>query len=121
MTSGINAYRRIQREAAPDEATMGTLLRVLVDSILVGRRALMQSDFATCNKHLIAAQQVLVQLRSATRDLAGELGQNLNDLYAWSEITLGKANTSHDAALIDRVVPVLGNIRDGFEGISEGG
>jgi flagellar protein FliS len=121
MTSGIDAYRRIQREATPDEASMGTLLRVLVDSILVGRRALMQSDFATSNKHLIAAQQVLMQLRSATRDLAGELGQNLNDLYAWAEMTLGKANTSHDAALIDSVVSVLSNVRDGFEGVSEGG
>ena len=121
MTNGIDAYRRIQREAAPDEASMGTLLRVLVDSILVGRRAIMQSDFATSNKHLLAAQQVLLQLRSSMRDAAGELDQNLNDLYAWSEMTLGKANTSHDTALVDSVVSVLSNLRDGFEGVSEGG
>ena len=121
MTSGISTYRRIQREAIPDEASMGTLLRVLVDSVLVGQRALMQNDFATSNRHLVTAQQVLTQLQRATRDLAGELGQNLNDLYAWSEMTLGKANTSHDTALVDSVVSVLSNLRDGFEGVSEGG
>ena len=119
MTTGISAYRRIQREAAPDEASMGTLLRVLVDSILVGQRALTEQDFATANKHLLAAQQVLLQLRTSSKETTGELGENLRDLYAYCELTLGKANVSHDANLMNDVTVVLGNLRDGFEGVRQ--
>ncbi len=100
---------------------MGTLLRVLVDSILVGRRALAAQDLATSNKHFVSAQQVLVQLRSANWDSTEEVGQNLKDLFSWCEITLGKANISHDGEAIDGVALVLGNLRDGFEGVSQGG
>lgn len=120
MKSGIAAYRRIQREATSDSASMGTLLRVLVDSILVGRRALVAHDLATSNKHFVSAQQVLVQLRNVNWDGTENVGQNLRDLFSWCEIALGKANISHDVEVIDSVTVVLGNLRDGFEGIFQG-
>jgi len=120
MRSGIDAYRRVQREASPDETSMGTLLRVLLDSILVGQRALAKQDFATANKHLLAAQRVLLQLRTSSRAIDGELGENLRDLYSFCELKLGRANVSHDASLINDVTVVLGNLRDGFEGVRKG-
>lgn len=119
MANAVDVYRRMQREAVPDEASMGVLMRVLCESILVGRRALDRMDYATADRHLIAAQQTLIHLRAGIPQGSGEVGENLGGLYAWSERTLGQANIEHDTARIDEVVAVLGNIRDAFEGIQE--
>ena len=117
MAKPMDIYRRAQRELVSDEAAPGTLLRVLVESILAARVAMVAGNLEKSNRHLIAAQQVLYQLHAGVPENLGELGQNLSTLYAWSELTLGQANIKRDPSLIDAVVKVLGDIRDGFDGV----
>ena len=79
MRDALKIYRQTQREAVPEEASLGTLMRALVDSASAARRAMAAGDWETSNKHLLACQTVLWSLR---------LGVNPDRSYAYSGETV---------------------------------
>lgn len=117
MRDALKIYRQTQREAVPEEAGMGVLMRALVDSVATARRAMAAGNLETSNKHLIACQTVLHSLSLGVNPEVGELAERLQALYGWCEAQLGEANISHEVTALDEVLAVLRNLRDAFEGV----
>lgn len=119
MRDALKVYRQTQRETVPAEASMGALMRAVVDSVLTAHRAMAAGDWETSNKHLLACQTVLHSLRLGVNPEVGELAEQLQTLYAWAERELGQVNISHEVGDLDGVLAVLGNLRDAFEGVGD--
>ena len=113
------------RNAELESASPGQLVVMLFDKILLtlrrARLAIEARNIEERVEQLIKANEMITELRvSLDFEQGGAIAQNLDALYAFSLRQLFEASRSGEAAKIDGVSRVLGELRDAFAQIVGG-
>jgi len=116
MTDNINDNNLSQ----VDNNKVQTLLKVLEGSILFtqnAREAMNNNDDRTKSENISKVISILTQLDCALDiNVGGELAQNLSGLYKYMMNRLTYANIQDDPEILNEVISLLTNIKEGFDG-----
>ena len=117
-----NAYRQIEVETGVSSASPHQLVLMLYDGLLesVGRaRAAMVSGAIELKCAQISrAVRILDEGLIAGLDLeAGEIAQNLSNLYNYATVQLTRSNLRNDPALLNEVERLIRPLRDAWAAI----
>ncbi|MGE0485463.1 MAG: flagellar export chaperone FliS [Gammaproteobacteria bacterium] len=118
----VDQYARLGLRTDVETATPHRLILLLldgaVDKLRLARMAMEQGRVADKGTNLSWAISIIDGLRaSLDTDRGGELALNLDRLYDYMTRTLVTANLDNDAAKVDEVTGLLGEIRAGWKGI----
>jgi len=118
----MNAYAAAPAGAYKESSVLTATPQQLVVMLYDGARrflhqaavATRQGDVSTSNDRLQRAESIIDEL-TATLDLdAGEVAQRLQGIYTFCRRQLGDARIERDAAKIDQVGRMLGELRDAW-------
>ena len=92
-------------------ATPAQLIAMLfeagVRSMKAAQPAIEVGDRAESNRHLLKAQEIVLELRCSLNREAGDLARQLDMLYAWVHGRLVHANVTRSAAVIGEALAVV--------------
>ena len=96
----------------------GVLDRVKLAKLAIGQRDVMQKI-----KHINKALEIIGEGLRAHLDVAagGEIGQNLDDLYAYCQVRLLHANSKNDVAALDEIGNLFSPLLSAWTSIRNGG
>jgi flagellar protein FliS len=80
--------------------------------------ALAAGDYALARGHILKAQAIVGELLSALDMSAGEIARNLFRIYEYVNYRLIEANLKHNIAALDAVLRILGELREGWSGMT---
>jgi flagellar protein FliS len=79
-------------------------------------------DVEGAHNYLIRSRQIVSELLATLRpEKAGEVGQNLKQLYVYCFNRLVEANLTKDPELVREVVRILTTLREGWAGVKPAG
>lgn len=121
MSSAINQYQAVGAASA-SYADPHRLIQMLLEGA-IGRTnaalsALAQQDLPAKAQLISKATAIIDGLRGGLdMDKGGELAENLDGLYEYMQLRLFHANLKNDAAALEEVVRLLGEIKQGWDAI----
>jgi flagellar protein FliS len=116
----LRQYRQIKNECAVDGADPNQLVLMLLDGALtrlaVARGHLQRAEIGPKGEQISRALGIISGLRaSLNKDAGGDLAHNLDNLYDYMEHRLLAGNAHNDAAALDEVVHLLGEIKGAWD------
>ncbi|AYO22391.1 flagellar export chaperone FliS [Vibrio owensii] len=119
MDSGYDSYQQVDLDAQAASANPHQLVVMLIDGLLDEieriRGHLASSRLEAKGVSINKCMNILIGLSSALDDEnGGEIAENLRQLYDFCQIELYYASTQNDAARLDNVERVMGNVREGW-------
>ena len=99
--------------ASPAEL-IGMLYDAGVVAMQAGQAAVEGGNVADTHRHLLRAQDIVLELRCSLRLEAGEIAHNLNDLYEYLGQHLVRANLMKDARLVAECIALFTPLRDAW-------
>lgn len=119
MDSGYDSYQQVDLDAQAASANPHQLVVMLIDGLLDEieriRGHLAASRLEAKGVSINKCMNILIGLSSALDDEnGGEIAENLRQLYDFCQIELYYASTRNDAARLDNVERVMGNVREGW-------
>lgn len=119
MDSGYDSYQQVDLDAQAASANPHQLVVMLIDGLLDEieriRGHLAASRLEAKGVSIKKCMNILIGLSSALDDEnGGEIAENLRQLYDFCQIELYYASTQNDAARLDNVERVMGNVREGW-------
>lgn len=120
----MKQYQTVNVHAQVTEADPHRLIQMLLDGgvqRLVQARGAMEYGNIPLKGELIGkAMGIIGGLREAVNtEQGGELAANLDNLYAFMQQRLTQANLKNDPAILDEVVTLLREIKEGWDGIRQ--
>ena len=121
-TQALSAYQQISVHTQVEGASPHKLITMLLDGALErtqkAKVAMKSGDVATKGELIGRAIDIVGSL-DAYLDLeqGAEIAENLSALYEYIVLKLFEANKNNDANLLDEVVTLLTEVRDGWKGI----
>lgn len=118
-SQALNAYQRIGTSSAIDSASPQRLVQLLLDGALetiAGAKGNMQrGEIAQKGERIGKAISIVEGLRTSLNFEAGELSENLQDLYDYVGRRLAEANLNDDADILDEVAGLLNQIKSAWD------
>ncbi|MEF1327963.1 flagellar export chaperone FliS [Vibrio sp. M260121] len=119
MDSGYDSYQQVDLDAQAASANPHQLVVMLIDGLLDEieriRGHLAASRLEAKGVSINKCMNILIGLSSALDDEnGGEIAENLRQLYDFCQVELYYASTQNDAARLDNVERVMGNVREGW-------
>ncbi|KEI76704.1 flagellar biosynthesis protein FliS [Clostridium botulinum B2 128] len=111
-----NAYNTYKNNSV-NFASKDQLLLMLVDGAVkfskIARQSILDKDIVKAHENLVKTQDIFYELM-ATLDVnqAGSWGQQLMSIYEFIVRRLGEANIKKDTEIMDKVIPLIEDIRD---------
>jgi len=99
--------------ASPAEL-IGMLYDAGVVAMQAGKAAAEACNVADTHRHLVRAQNIVVELRCSLNLSAGELAANLDALYEFLGNRLVEANVKKDPILVGECIEVFSPLRDAW-------
>lgn len=123
--SPTHSYRDVSVHTATSDASPHRLIALLyeggLDAIGQARLALKSGDIARRGSATTRAIRIVQEgLMAALDDRAGELATRLRSLYQYMSQALLVANLRADDAKYAEVAKLLGQLREGWDGIAPG-
>ncbi|MCK8827029.1 flagellar export chaperone FliS [Natroniella acetigena] len=114
-------YKNAQYETASQEKLVIMLYNGAIKFAKQAKAEIDNKDFMAVNEKLKRAQAAIMELMtSLDMDRGGEVAENLYSLYDYMYSRLIRANVKKDPAIIDEVVDLLTELKDGWsEAIKE--
>lgn len=119
MDSGYDSYQQVDLDAQAASANPHQLVVMLIDGLLDEieriRGHLAASRLEAKGVSINKCMNILIGLSSALDDEnGGEIAENLRQLYDFCQVELYYTSVQNDAARLDNVERVMGNIREGW-------
>lgn len=119
----MKQYQQVGVQAGVFEASPHRLIQMLMqgglDRVAQAKGALERGAMAEKGELVGKAISIVGGLREALdKDVGGELADNLDRLYDYMTRCLLEANRSNDAAKLDEVGRLLGEIKEGWDAIA---
>ncbi|AHK79443.1 cyclic nucleotide-binding protein [Ectothiorhodospira haloalkaliphila] len=119
--TGVDRYRQVDADSTAFSDRC-RLIQMLFDGgverLAQARAAVMHGDRAARIRLIGKAFDIIAGLRSALNlERGGEIARNLDDLYDYMQRRLVMANSREDVAIIDEVLHLLTEIREGWKSI----
>ena len=86
--------------------------------LAIGIKGVEEKDYAKCNNAFIKAEDCIDALREAL-DMSVPISHNLESLYIFFYKEIVKANVSKDCTEVEKIIPMIGELRDAFTQISQ--
>jgi len=110
-------YKRMQVETA----SQGRLIIMLYDGALKNlrsaKKSIVHKDINGAHNFLIKAQDIIRELNATLNMNAGEIAQNLRNLYLYMLKSLVEANVAKDAAKVEEVIELLSTLKEAWDSI----
>lgn len=124
--SALSQYQKINAQTGIVDADPHRLIQLLldgaIDRIAQARGALSAGNIAELGETLGKAVGIISGLQSClNREQGGEVAANLDRLYDYMALRLMDVHREHSSAPLDEVGNLLGTIKNGWDGIREGG
>ena len=107
-----NAYKQNSVNMASKEQLLLMLVDGAVKYTKIARLAIIQKDIPRAHQELIRVQDIFTELMVTMDKSVGNYMQDLYNLYDFIKKELSKANIKKDIEIIDKVLPVIEEIRD---------
>jgi len=115
----MNAYQQIGTRSAVEGASPQRLVQMLLDGALeciaAAKGNVQRGEIALKGERIGKAISIVEGLRTSLNLDAGELSQNLQDLYDYVGRRLLEANLTDDAAILDEVSGLLHEIKSAWD------
>ena len=114
-----NAYRDSAILTAPPERLVVMLYDGAHRFLFQAAAAMRAGDLVTVNAKLQRAEAIIAELRSTLNfEAGGEIAQRLEAIYAFCQRYLLEARLERDPERIERVIGLLGELREAWDQIS---
>ena len=112
QTNPYNTYK--QNEV--NTATQNKLLLMLLDGAVkytkIARLAIMDKNINKAHSELVRVQNIFIELMSTLDISVGGWTTDIYDVYDFIRQELMKANIKKDAEILDKLLPLIEQIRD---------
>ena len=115
QASSSEAYRRVDIETASQGRLIVMLFNGAIRQALKGQRKIEAGKGTGAHPHLIQAQEIISELRSALNLNAGEVAYNLDRSYEYFHHLLVTANIKKAVEPIEECVGLMTSMRDTWE------
>ncbi len=115
QASSSDAYRRVDIETASQGRLIVMLFNGAIREAVEAQRQLEADKGTGAHPHLIQAQEIIAELRSALNLNAGEVAYNLDRSYEYFHHLLVTANIKKEIEPIEECVGLMTSMRDTWE------
>lgn len=113
--SKLNNYTKVDVETASQGKLIVMLFNGAIKRAEEAKRQLDKKKNEGVHNNLIAAQEIIAELRSSLDMRHGEVARNLDRLYEYFQHLLITANIKKTSAPIDECVELMSGIRDTWQ------
>jgi flagellar protein FliS len=117
---GSKTYRRVDVETASQGRLIVMMFNGAISQAAEAQRRLMAGEGTAAHKHLIQAQEIIAELRSALNMDAGEVAHNLDRSYEYFHHLLVTANIKKTTDPIDECMKLMTSMRDTWQELFDG-
>ena len=121
--TATSLYQQVSTVSAIDSATPHRLIQMLLDgalgTIATAKGHLIRSETAKKGEQIGKAISIVEGLRTSLDPLAGELSQNLDDLYEYVGRRLLEVQVSDDVAVLDEVAGLLREVKSAWDVLAD--
>ena len=114
-----NAYKQNKVNMASKEQLLLMLVDGAVKHTKLARIAIEKRDISATHKELIRVQDIFTELMVTLDRNAGEVAENLFNLYEFIKSRLVQANIKKDVSIIDEILPLIEEVRDMWYEVSK--
>jgi flagellar secretion chaperone FliS len=119
----IQQYQKIGAATSVAEASPHRLIELLLqntlDRIAVAKGHMLREEISEKGSLIGDAISLIDGLRlGLNKQQGGDIAQNLEDLYDYVQRRLVEANVKNDAAMLDEVAALLGQIKEAWSAIA---
>ncbi|MBI1388534.1 MAG: flagellar export chaperone FliS [bacterium] len=108
-------YLKTQIETASQPQLLVMIFDAAVKKLHISKKAILEKNIEKAHTELTKVQKIFSELMIALdMEKGGDLAMNLLRIYDFVYHHLVRANIKQDASLIDEVLPVVDNLRDGW-------
>lgn len=117
-------YSKMAVQTGIESASPHRLIQMLMEGVLEklarAKGFMQRNEIRAKGQQIGWAISILEGLKaSLNKAEGGEIAQNLEDLYIYMEQRLIAANRENDPAILDEVIALMRQIKDGWDGIAE--
>ncbi|MBU2699159.1 flagellar protein FliS [Sporomusaceae bacterium BoRhaA] len=110
-------YRRMQVETASQGKLILMLYEGAIKNLHLAQQCMESKNINGAHSSLMKAQRIIQELNITLNMDAGEIAQNLRDLYVYMLERLAKANMQKDRAIVSEVLELLAELKSGWDEI----
>ncbi|MGL9909306.1 flagellar export chaperone FliS [Enterococcus sp. DIV0213h] len=115
-----NNYLQNQVMSASPNKLIEMLLQAAIKNIKLAVIALEKEDLSQAHQQFVKAQNILLELRvSLDREQGGAIAEDLDSLYGYMYDQLVSANVQKEAAPAETVVPLLSELLESWQTITQ--
>jgi len=118
VTTAPNGYQRYMKtriETASQPQLLVMLFDAAVKKLHIARKAMEEKDIELTHNELIKVQRIFSELMVALDfNLGGDLANQLYAIYDFVYRQLVQANIRRDTKLVDEVLPIVEDLREGW-------
>lgn len=107
-----NTYKQNSVNTASQEQLLLMLVDGAVKYTKVARLAILEKNMVRAHKELVRVQDIFLELMITMDKDAGSYMQDLYEVYEFIKNELIKANIKKDVQIIDKVLPLIEDVRD---------
>lgn len=120
----INQYQRVNTQSSIDDASPHQLIAMLINGALsrlsTAKGAMQRQDYAEKGVQLGKSIDIIGGLQSSLdMEAGGDISANLDALYDYMIRRLSEASRNNDMAVVDEVIGLLKEIKQGWDGIPQ--
>lgn len=119
----VSAYQQVSTASGIDSATPHRLIQMLLDGALeriaTAKGHLLRGETARKGEQIGKAISIVDGLRISLDPTAGEISQNLEDLYEYVGRRLLKVHVTDDVAILDEVAGLLREIKSAWDVLAD--
>ncbi len=121
--SAINQYNQAAVNMAAGHASPHRLIQMLMqgalDKMAIAKGAMERGEVARKGEHVSWAISIISGLRGSLDLGAGDLANNLDNLYEYMERRLVESNIQNNPAIIDEVMGLLKDVKGAWDAIAD--
>lgn len=107
-----NTYKQNSVNTASQEQLLLMLVDGAVKYTKIARLAILEKNTARAHKELVRVQDIFLELMITMDKDVGSYMQDLYEVYEFIKNELIKANIKKDVEIIDKVLPLIEDVRD---------
>lgn len=117
----INQYSQYKKQSVKTMTPVEIVIKLYSEierQLAIGVKCVEDKDYRKSNAAFIKAEDCIDALREAL-DMSVPISQNLEALYIFFYKEIVKANVSKDCTEIQKIIPMVAELRDAFTQISQ--
>jgi len=120
----VKQYTEVRAHSSVEGVTPHRLIQLLMEGALekinFAKGHMQRNEIEGKAEHIDWALSILEGLQiSLDMDKGGAIAQNLDDLYDYMQRRLILANSENDVTILEEVITLLTNVKEGWDGIQE--